>query len=232
VDLPHSRRLPEAPPGHMRHLRHFQGRAMAILLGVIVVAGFIVPAIVPYGTTWRVYTDFAFLLVLLCGVVAIASHKRLATLLAILSLVALGVRWGEWLVSADMLPLMRDASALGALTVLAIAVGINVFGKGYAVSERVFGAIVLYLLIGLTWAVAYAFIHLFIPKAFNGLTGDEAGLAEWVYFSFVTLTTVGYGDITPVARVARSAAIVEALVGQLYPAIIIARLISLPSTET
>ena len=53
-------------------------------------------------------------------------------------------------------------------------------------------------------------------------------MQRWVYFSFVTLTTVGYGDISPVARAARSLAMLEALIGQLYPAVILARLVSLP----
>jgi hypothetical protein len=53
----------------------------------------------------------------------------------------------------------------------------------------------------------------------------------WVYFSFSTLTTVGYGDITPVARVARSLSNMEALIGQLYPAIVLARLVSLPAED-
>ena len=68
-----------------------------------------------------------------------------------------------------------------------------------------------------------------MPNAFTEGAGRREGSADWVYFSFVTLTTVGYGDITPVARAARSLAMLEALVGQLYPAIIIARLVSLQS---
>ncbi|KDP86646.1 hypothetical protein CF70_006185 [Cupriavidus sp. SK-3] len=51
--------------------------------------------------------------------------------------------------------------------------------------------------------------------------------STWIYFSFVTLTTLGYGDITPVAHAAKSLAILEALIGQLYPAIVLARLVSL-----
>ena len=60
---------------------------------------------------------------------------------------------------------------------------------------------------------------------------EGSGLAEWVYFSFVTLTTVGYGDIAPVTQGARSLAMLEALVGQLYPAVIIARLVSLQTSS-
>jgi len=65
------------------------------------------------------------------------------------------------------------------------------------------------------------------PGAFSGHTDESGTLAQWAYFSFVTLTTVGYGDMTPVALGARSLAMLEALVGQLYPAVIIARLVSL-----
>ena len=69
------------------------------------------------------------------------------------------------------------------------------------------------------------------PDAFAGHPGADGALADWVYFSFVTLTTVGYGDITPVSTSARSLAMLEALTGQLYPAIIIARLVSLQTSS-
>jgi uncharacterized membrane protein len=70
-----------------------------------------------------------------------------------------------------------------------------------------------------------------VPGAFAGVERHDDTPPDWVYFSFVTLTTVGYGDITPVARGARTLAILEALVGQLYPAVIIARLVSLQVTK-
>jgi Ion channel len=122
---------------------------------------------------------------------------------------------------------LRALTTLSAFLLLAIAVGINVFAFGHAVSDRVFGAVVLYLLLGILWAVAYQLVARLSPGAFAGHTDAGGELAEWAYFSFVTLTTVGYGDITPVALGARSLAILEALVGQLYPAVIIARLVSL-----
>ena len=116
---------------------------------------------------------------------------------------------------------------LSALLLLAIAVGINVFASGRVISDRLFGAVVVYLLLGLIWGVMYAVIGTHSPDAFAGHPGASVGLADWMYFSFVTLTTVGYGDITPVTTGARSLAMLEALVGQLYPAVIIARLVSL-----
>jgi hypothetical protein len=88
---------------------------------------------------------------------------------------------------------------------------------------------VAYLLIGLMWTYGYGMVYELVPGAFRfpeGATtiGPAHGLG---YYSFVTLTTVGYRDITPVHPVARSLTMAEAIVGQLYPAILIARLFSM-----
>ena len=82
------------------------------------------------------------------------------------------------------------------------------------------------MLVGLICADAYKLIYIIVPGSFAGIPVHDSSVnrSTWVYFSFVSLTTVGYGDITPVTRVARSIANLEALIGQLYPAIVLARL--------
>jgi hypothetical protein len=170
-----------------------------------------------------------YTLILVSGVVAVSEHRKTAIALLLLSVAVIVLRWIEWTVPAASLPIVRDLTSLAALFVLAGAVAINVFAAGHALGDRIFGAIVLYLLIGLTWGVLYGMLERKMPGSFA--YGKESGIADWIYFSFVTLTTVGYGDITPVARVARSLAVLEALIGQLYPAIIIARLVSLPDVK-
>jgi voltage-gated potassium channel Kch len=100
------------------------------------------------------------------------------------------------------------------------------FFKGHINVHRIEGAIVVYLLIALIFALMYHFIFLLYGQsAFTGLSNYER--SEFMYFSLTTLTTVGYGDITPVNQFARSLANLEALNGQLYPAILIARLVSM-----
>jgi hypothetical protein len=84
-----------------------------------------------------------------------------------------------------------------------------------------------YLLLGLGWALAYELVALLDAGAFSGTGLAGSPRYPFVYFSFVTLTTLGYGDVTPVHPVARSLAIAEGLTGQLYPAILLARLVSL-----
>jgi voltage-gated potassium channel Kch len=73
----------------------------------------------------------------------------------------------------------------------------------------------------------YELVGLMAPGAFSFADLGGPARPDFAYFSFVTLTTVGYGDVTPVHPVARSLALVEALTGQLYPAILLARLVSL-----
>jgi len=105
------------------------------------------------------------------------------------------------------------------------------FLKGHINVHRIEGAIIVYLLTALIFALLYHFIFLLQGQsAFKGLSNYER--SEFMYFSLTTLTTVGYGDITPVNQFARSLANLEALNGQLYPAILIARLVSLEFAST
>ena len=104
-----------------------------------------------------------------------------------------------------------------------------VFGPGRVTYHRVIGAILLYLAVGLVFVALYAFVGVLAPGAFSGFQSLEPGrlLSELIYFSFVTLTTVGYGDIAPLHPVARSLCNLEAIFGQLYPATLLARLVTL-----
>ena len=95
--------------------------------------------------------------------------------------------------------------------------------------HRVIGAVLLYLTIAMVFAGLYTFIGSLVPNAFAGMkVEDSPALASQViYFSFTTMTTTGYGDIAPVHPVARSLCNLEAMFGQLYPATLLARLVTL-----
>jgi voltage-gated potassium channel Kch len=107
-----------------------------------------------------------------------------------------------------------------------------VFAPGQIDRHRIIGAIVLYLNFALLFEVLFRLIAELSPGAFAGLpsvTEHIRYMADLMYLSMTTLTTVGYGDITPVHPIARSLANMEGLVGQLYPAIILARVMTLYS---
>jgi Ion channel len=104
-----------------------------------------------------------------------------------------------------------------------------VFASGRVTYHRIIGGVLLYLTIGLTFVALFGFVVLLVPKTFNNLGSVQGNFAigNLIYFSFVTLTTIGYGDIVPVHPYARGLANVEAIIGQLYPATLLARLVTL-----
>jgi hypothetical protein len=112
--------------------------------------------------------------------------------------------------------------------------GKQVLFSGTVDVNKIVGAICIYLLMGLIWAMMYLFIAQIIPGAFNGLEQViwYDNFADVAYYSYVTLTTLGYGDITPVAPVARFLVYMEAVVGVFYMAILVASLIGLSINES
>jgi hypothetical protein len=94
--------------------------------------------------------------------------------------------------------------------------------------EIIYAAILLYLLAALMWAFAYTFLELIDPASFNvDLNRPDGYVLLFQYYSFVTITTLGYGDITPVTEVAKAFSVLEAVVGQLYLVVVVAWLVGM-----
>ena len=95
-------------------------------------------------------------------------------------------------------------------------------------ANRLTGAVCVYLLLGVIWALSYSMIELVMPGSFAGFAAwsDRGFDSEWLYFSFVTMTTLGYGDILPMSATARALAYLQAVFGQFYIAVLVAGLVS------
>lgn len=163
----------------------------------------------------------------------LGSHRRGTLIVVVIGGVRLltGIVDLLWLTS-----LTEGAVAISAvLALLAVAwivFGI-VFGPGRVTSHRVRGAIVLYFTIAILFAWLYMLIAEILPDAFSGLAFHPApgALSPFLYYSLTSLTTVGFGDITPVDAFARNLTMLEAVVGQLFPAIVLARILTLYASE-
>lgn len=206
-------------------------RSLTLLLCLLSLILFVLEPMGGLGLVGRVLVAAVFSLALLAGVGAIAGNRRVAIAVGLCFVVPLTTRWvrvwagGVYLAAYDAI-LSAMFTALLAVVVLALVVR-----QGPITRHRLEGAVAVYLLIALSFAFFYEFMDVRFAGAFQPLVpvdGDVQILSSrFVYFSLVTLTTVGYGDITAVHPVARAAATLEALIGQLYPAILLARLVSM-----
>jgi hypothetical protein len=174
-----------------------------------------------------------FSLVLIAAVVAVADRKRTLAIALVLAVPAITARWINHFRPDLVHP---SVFLICALVLLAFVIGhlLSFILRAPVVTVDVLCAsIAAYLMLGLTWTVAYWIVDQVKPGgafSFNTDRGEHSmnGFTGF-YFSFITLSTDGYGDITPVSRAARWLAALEAMTGLLYVAVLIARLVSLYS---
>ena len=203
-----------------------------LLFSLVVLVFGIYPFLGPVGPA-RLFADLAVSLVLLLGAYSVSSRRWVLVATFSLGMVALGLRWSGRLLDQATLAELGQLGTLAFLIIVVIGVFVRVVESGPITRHRIEGAIATYLLLGVLWTMAYGLVETYSPGSFNlsetasGALGIENRLPELLHFSFTTLTTLGYGDIVPLKPGARSLATLEALVGQLYLAILVARLVAL-----
>lgn len=175
---------------------------------------------------------------LLLVIVLIVKNLYLSTI-AYLSflLVALAAFGIDLVVRLKVIPPSQDLLAIADNLIYSmfLAMAIYSFTKDLFVNKKVTsdtlrGGICIYLLIGFLWALIYSTIYNLEPQAFSPAVDSEA-TPDLVYFSFTTLTTLGYGDVVPVSKLVRVLANLEAVAGLMYPAVFIARLVGLYTAQ-
>jgi len=215
------------------HPRHFWSDETGLTGLLIFFLGYFI-VLNSLGDIWfgRLVAHIFFSLVVVAGVLTTFKKRWLNFFVIALAIVSLALNWAQEFRPVQGMAVLTNGLSLIYLGVLLAVVIAQVFRDGPVSAHRIRGAIVIYLLLGVMWAFAYQVVALTIPQAFRlpeGLTagGPEILRRELTYFSVVTLTTTGFGDITAIHPVARTLVMLEALVGQLYPAIVLAWLVSL-----
>jgi len=207
-----------------------EDRGLSFFLAFLLVMTVLVPMF-RMSRYERIGVDLIFALIFFSGAVATVRNRLLMYL--IMALAILGF-------AADLIVEFRSSlgywgwdtalktSGLAILVVLTLK---HTFRPGPVTVHRVMGGVAAYLLIGVTWAFGYKLLMEELPGAIHfqsflgGMPTGEP--SAFLYFSFSVLTSVGFGDAYPVYRVARSLAMAESLIGQLYPAILIATLVGM-----
>ena len=176
--------------------------------------------------------EFFFDLVLVTGAYSAAWQSRHRLPFLVLTAVTLAMRWTDMALEHTAFSL---ASNVLAFLWLVYAIGLIVtalFRMEKVDTNAILGAIVAYVLTAVAFGMAFLLIELLQPSSFTGLpTGGVQRELEHalLYFSFVSITTMGYGGILPVSALARSMASIEGVFGTLYLAVMIARLVGLQS---
>ena len=171
--------------------------------------------------------DIFFSVILISGVYAVSRKPGEFAIAIALALPALIFQWMENEVPAVDLTLV--AQIFGALFFIYTTITIltYLFQEHEVNADVIMGGVCVYFLIGMAWSIVFSMLEHLHPGSFHIPGNTDVHLSYLSYYSFVTLTTLGYGDITPISSAARSLSLLEACMGQLYPAILLARLVGL-----
>lgn len=186
-------------------MEYFPGNAGPRILQAATVVTLLVAAWGNRGYRSRLAINLAVMLVMaiivIAGIVLDMAGLSLAHLLLLLCFFI----WATWLAARQVL------------------------FSGAIDANKIVGAICIYMLLGLIWAFLYLVIAETVPDSFNGLSQAPwlENFSAAIYFSFISLTTLGYGDISPVLPLARFLVYMEAIVGVFYMAILVASLIGI-----
>ena len=212
--------------GPIDRISHSKQRLL-ILLCLILGLMVLVP-IVQRFIALRIFIDIFVTAIVISMVYTVSNKKGHVIIGLILAIVMLAFLWlqyfhpNKWIAAISML----TGILFGALVITSI---LSFMLKSAEVNrEIIYAAILVYLLAALMWAFAYTFLELIDPASFNiDLERPQGFLLLFHYYSFVTITTLGYGDITPVSEVAKSLSVLEAVVGQLYLVVVVAWLVGM-----
>ena len=205
--------------------------SLTVLL-VLTAAGLFVLPLIPVRSVW---IDGFLTLQIVAALAVVLGVRVLRFIAAVIALAAVMSLWSPQF-GSEMAHLMwRLASRLVLIVLVTTVIAYRAFAPGRVTMHRIGGAVLLYLLAGIAFSLIYQLMAAREPGAFSGVTpaaGDTLAALrsygdQFTYYSFMTLTTVGYGDISPLRQDARTLAACEALIGQLYPVIMLARLVSL-----
>lgn len=207
--------------------------SVAWFLGALVVLFVIAPLIevLPNG---RLLSSAAVSVTMVAAVLAVGGRRASLVLAAILAIPVLIGWWLEHHRSEGFAFLWFMIAFLLFLTFVIAQFFRFILRAPKVDSEVLCAGISIYLLLALWWTCAYTLTARLVPGSFGGLPASNPNLEgfEALYFSLVTLTTVGFGDVTPLSRPARMLAMVEALTGTLYMAVLVSRLVSLHTSLT
>jgi len=180
-----------------------------------------------------VLLDIFLTIVFVASIYAVSQKRHHLVIGTLLLLPLLLTTWTKHLVQSPVLPIIGLSSGILFFAFMILTIFIFVFKQNRVTPNVINAAVVVYLLMAMMWALLYTLLEILAPGSFT-LTesGPQENALHFFYYSFVTITTLGYGDITPASEIARSIAVVEAVIGQIYLVVLVARLVGIHIAQT
>lgn len=234
--------MADVPLFHGRLRRIVAGNRFYVLLGGLLALMLAAPLVDAFAeradSAIPPYVMSAVFLFMLLGVIlALCEHRR-SVIIALLLALPAAVLWVvDMYAQRDAVTIAQMACAIALLVYAVLMILVFIF-KGGPVSGNVIAAsMCIYLLLGVIWGEAYSIIAVVDPGAFMITHSQDAGqfvmkvggrgTSYALYYSLVTMTTLGYGDVVPISLAARTLATTQAITGQMYLAVLVARLVGM-----
>lgn len=199
------------------------------MLILLFIMHFIVIPFFGSHVSFMVILNLFWMLLLMAGIYSLARNKHQAIRISILPFLFIVCQWISMYNKGTFILVADFVLTIATLSLLIVLVLIKVFEPGPVTAYKIIGSIAVYMLLANLWCVAYLFLFEQIEGSFH-LTPSQfiinSDQANFMYFSYVTITSTGFGEIVPLHPVARSLVQVEAFTGVLFPVILIGRLVS------
>ena len=212
----------------LNHLWSQESGLSGMLILLFVMHFVLIPMFGSYSF-FLVVLNIFWMLFLMAGIFALSKSRKQALLISIVPILFSVFGWISAFNPTPFTVLTDLVFSVGTFLLLIVLVLFKVFEPGPITPYRVIGSVVVYMLMANLWAIVYQFFYQHIEGSFQiTLPPFESNSldANFMYFSYVTITTTGFGEIVPLHPMARALVQVEALIGVLYPVILIGRLVS------
>ncbi len=201
---------------------------LSSMLLLLFIMHFIVIPLFGSYSRFMVILNIFWMLFLFAGIFSLSKDKKQAIQISIVPVLFVIVQWIDFFMTSPLIAFADVFLSVAVMLLLIVLVLKKVLEPGPVTLHRIIGSIVVYMLLVNLWCVAYLFLFKHIEGAFQiavspfQIASDQA---NFMYFSYITITSTGYGEIVPIHPFARSLVQVEVLTGVLYPTILIGRLV-------
>jgi len=200
---------------------------------IFIIAMLILGPLVEEFVQLSILMDILWSAIFISAIYAVSQKKRHIVIAVLLALPMLGSIWTKYFVQNKALLVVGSLCGAAFFLFAIIQMLIFIYGHKEVTRDLIVGAAVVYLFMALMWTFIFVVVETLHPGSFN--LPDSPSIEatrQFVYYSFVTLTTLGYGDITPITSMARSLCILEAVIGQLYLVVQVAWLVGVHVSQS